>query len=168
MTMQLPNDEQKTRVAYMVTWLSRKSGAPSYVSEALRIHLRDAQDPEAYERVTQALVAKGHLIPTRSGFFLTDEGVRAWSMIATSTSSVNSFDPELKVWANWILDPRELLECLSPDQWVHPERHVDPAVHKKAVKAGWVTFQGDIQRTRIYQITETGLAYRASLQQKVP
>lgn len=159
--MGLPVIEQETRAAYMVMWISRKRKHGAYSIQMLRGVLQ-----YFFDEVVADLLGKGHIKSEGDGYSLTDEGVRVWSLLATESSTVNSFDPELKVWANWIMKPRALLECLQPNQWLHPDRHVDNAAHKEASKKGWVIFKGDSQKTRLYQITEAGLEHLASLREQ--
>jgi hypothetical protein len=160
-TNDLSDTEVKTRGAYMLLWVSRKREEPSYSAHLLRNILRYAHD-----EIIADLLAQGHIIPAPpSGYYLTDEGVRAWACLATECATMNNFDPLLKVWANWIMSVDELLKCLAHGKAVHLARHVDAPVLKKAADKGWITIVGKYQKERTYQITAPGLSYLASLQQ---
>jgi hypothetical protein len=145
----------------MVMWVSRKNEQPSYSAHLLRNTLR-----YAFDEIITDLLQKGHIVFAKpSGYYLTDEGVRAWALMATECATVNNFDPLLKVWANWIMTIEELLECLKHGQTVPLERHVDPPVLKRAMDRGWVSVYGKFQKERTYRITAAGLSYLASLSQ---
>jgi hypothetical protein len=161
MTQQLSVREIEKRAGYMVMWVSRKTKQRFYSATALRQILR-----LAFDETIRELLDTGHIVPVGQGFYLTDAGVRAWAVMATECATINNFDPELKVWANWIMEVRELLECLTPGEWVHPARHVDANAHTKAARKGWVKFKSDSPRTREYLITESGIEHLASIQEK--
>lgn len=146
--------EQKTRAAYMAMWVSRKQGHGAYSIQMLRTVLLGFCDV-----IVADLLDKKHIVQSSAdGYSLTDEGVRTWAVMATSTSSVNSFDPELKIWANWIMTIDDLLRSLDQD-FKPLARHVDYPVIKKAKAKGWIEISGNVQRLKQYRITEAGLAH---------